>query len=247
MTAESFTRAAYATLLSNLLERGYRGCSFPEALPDRRDLLLRHDIDIWPRAALALAEIEWEQGLAADYFFLMHSPLYETGAPDTCAVIEILLSLGHRIGLHFDTARYADDLATQEREAARECAALETLTGQPIKLISFHRPAKSLLGYHGPIAGRAHAYQPRYFTEIGYCSDSRGQWRYGHPLTQESVIAGRALQLLTHPIWWESDCAGDREAALARVVEARGNAIKPALAETITGYCPETGRILETD
>lgn len=247
MTGKDFTRAAYGALLSALLECGYRGRRFPEATADRRDLLLRHDIDLWPPAALALAEIEHERGLSADYFFLMHSPLYEPNVPETRAVMDRLLSLGHRIGLHFDAARYDDKVATQEREAARECQNLSALTGEPITLISFHRPAKSLLGRKEPIAGRAHTYQPRYFSEIGYCSDSRGRWGHGHPLDHAAVTEGRALQLLTHPVWWATDCGGDREAALAKIVEAKGSDVKAAIAETISGYCAETGRIAEAN
>ncbi|THF92753.1 MAG: hypothetical protein E8G75_04555, partial [Sulfitobacter sp. SK025] len=65
---EDFTRAAYRDLLEALLQRGYTGRSFPEAEPDRADLLLRHDIDLWPEAALELARIEHDLGLSADYF-----------------------------------------------------------------------------------------------------------------------------------------------------------------------------------
>ena len=32
--------------------------------------------------------------------------------------------------------------------------------------------------------------------------DSRGGWFHGHPLEHEAVRERRALQLLTHPIWW---------------------------------------------
>ena len=47
-----------------------------------------------------------------------------------------------------------------------------------------------------------HTYEPKFVKDIGYCSDSRGGWHHGHPLSHSSVKEGKALQLLTHPIWW---------------------------------------------
>ena len=239
---EDFTRKAYSDLLSKLLERGYIGRRFLEAKADQADLLLRHDIDLWPEAALELALIEQGLGLSADYFFLMNSPLYNVADKDTQAVIQKLLSGGHRIGLHFDAALYEDDLPTVDREAIRECRDLEALIGAPVELISFHRPVPALIGLDSPVAGNPHTYQSRFFHEIGYCSDSRGLWAYGDPLSHRAVKEGRALQLLTHPVWWATDCKGDSEAALARFVEVKGDQIKPAIQQTIPSYCTKTGR-----
>ncbi|MBT3172708.1 MAG: hypothetical protein HN333_14900, partial [Rhodospirillaceae bacterium] len=76
------------------------------------------------------------------------------------------------------------------------------MLGRSVPMISFHRPAPALQGREGRIAGRMHAYEPRFFREIGYCSDSRGAWRHGHPLDHAAVVKGKALQLLIHPLWW---------------------------------------------
>ena len=72
-------------------------------------------------------------------------------------------------------------------------------------MISFHRPAKSLLGRTEPLADRPHTYQPKFFSEMAYCSDSRGEWGHGHPFDLDAVTEGRALQLLTHPVWWTNN------------------------------------------
>ena len=62
----------------------------------------------------------------------------------------------------------------------------------PVTMVSFHRPAPELLGHAAPLGGRAHAYQPRFFSDMGYCSDSRGRWGHGHPLEHPAVAEGRA-------------------------------------------------------
>jgi hypothetical protein len=55
------------------------------------------------------------------------------------------------------------------------------------------------------LPGFVSAYDKRVFSDIGFVSDSRGGWYHGHPLDHPAVKARRALQLLTHPIWWTSE------------------------------------------
>lgn len=195
-----FTLGGYRALMTALRERGYQAVDFAEARPEAKHLVLRHDIDMSLEAAVTLAAVETEMGLSAQYFVLLRSELYNPLAPAAVAAMERLCSFGHRIGLHFDAAPHASAAIDEVVEA--ECAILETLTGQPVTMVSFHRPAPGLLGHAEPLAGRAHAYQPRFFSDMGYCSDSRGLWGHGHPLEHPAVAEGRALQLLTHPIWW---------------------------------------------
>ncbi len=68
--------------------------------------------------------------------------------------------------------------------------------------------------YSEPLAGRLHGYQPRFFTNMGYCSDSEGRFRFHHPLEHPAVQAGFGLQLVIHPIWW---CAGEEDGPLAKL------------------------------
>lgn len=241
--AEDFTRAGYRALLEALLERGYRVRGYDDVDPARPDLILRHDIDFWPEAALETSAIERDLGVSAIYFMLVGARVYDIDATETKDAIARLQADGHTVALHFDAARYDGDLDSLDRAAAAECATLEQATGRPVPVISFHRPAPALLQHDAPLAGRPHAYQNRYFREIGYCSDSRGKWRFGGPLDNDAVAAGRALQLLTHPIWWAHDDAGDREAALRRLVEVNGPQFAGLIADTVTGYDPVTGTI----
>ena len=74
--------------------------------------------------------------------------------------------------------------------ADRECTIPVALIRQPVDLISFHRPPRRVLGLLRPIAGRHHTYEPRYFREFGYCSDSTRRWQYGNPTDREAVKKG---------------------------------------------------------
>lgn len=243
MTATDFTREAYDGLLRTLLNQGYVGRGYEDCDPAARHLLLRHDIDFAPEYALPLAEIEARLSLRAVYFMQLDTPFYRATDAESLLAMQRLLELGHEIGLHFDAAAGAETAEELDIAAREQCARLEELCGSSVKIISFHRPARALLGRSEPIGGRPHTYQPRFFSEIGYCSDSRGQWRFGHPLESDAVSEGRALQLLTHPIWWANDDAGNRERALERLVQRHGEGIKPAIAEVVTGYDPSSGTI----
>ncbi len=199
----AFGLTSYRALLGALRDRGYSVRGFADAEPAQRHLILRHDIDYSLDAALPMAETEAELGLGAAYFVLVRSEFYNPAAPNGTRVLARLAALGHEIGLHFDAALYENDAGALDEAAARECTLLEQMTGTRVATISFHRPAPALLGRSGALGGRRHAYEPRFFTEMGYCSDSRGGWHRGAPLDHPTIAAGRALQLLTHPIWWQ--------------------------------------------
>lgn len=245
MTAPDFTRAGYRELLKAFLTHGYRPATYETCRKDAPDLILRHDLDFAPELALRIAEIETDLAMPAAYFILLETPFYTIRDTHVRSAVKELIAMGHEIGLHFDAAAGEDTAEALDKAAREQCAILEDIAGTPVRMISFHRPAKVLLGREEEIGGRPHTYQPRYFNEMGYCSDSRGLWRFGHPLKTPAVAESRALQLLTHPIWWANDDGGDREAALARLVARHGDRIKPAIAEVVTGYDAATGTISE--
>jgi hypothetical protein len=202
MTIPPFTHAGYAAFLAEFAALGYCSASFLNFDPTARHLLLRHDIDMSIEAALPIAEIEREAGFFSYFFILLGSELYNPFSRRSRTSLRQLLTHGHKIGLHFDIAAYPDQPDRLDTLAAEECVHLEDITGNPVEIISFHRPIVDLLNNQAQFGGRPHTYMPSFFSEIGYCSDSRGSWRHGSPLEHEAVRAGRALQWLTHPIWW---------------------------------------------
>ena len=203
MTATSeFTLSGYGKLLEDLLGLGYRVRRFVDARPEVPDLILRHDIDISMAAACEMAEFETSLIITSTYFVLVRSPLYNFLDQENTRHLQRIISLGHEVGLHFDASMYNGEINALNQAADAECFILERFLKKPVELISLHRPQPALLGYTELIAGRIHSYQPRFFSDMGYCSDSRGDWYHGHPLEHSAVGESRALQLLTHPIWW---------------------------------------------
>lgn len=213
MSRPPFTLDGYRRTVAGLLDRGYDLRSFHDVDPGQRHLVLRHDIDQSIQLARRMAEAEAEQGWRSTYFVLMRTEMYNPWSRAASEDLRTLRDLGHDIGLHLDASLYADE---QELEvgAESECAALETIIAGPVTTLSFHRPKAELIGGPLRMAGRLNAYAARFVRDMGYCSDSRGEWRFGHPWDLAAVCEGLALQLLTHPVWWAAHSARDPTCAL---------------------------------
>ena len=196
-----FTAAGYRRLLEELLVRGYEVVDYPMIEPVQQHLVLRHDVDMSLAAAVEMGATENALGVKSTYFVLMRSYLYNPWSE--ADRLQALLGQGHRIGLHLDASLYRE--ADLDAGVEAECQTLEIILGQPVSMISFHRPVAAFLGLDKVLAGRPHTYMPRWFSNIGYSSDSRGDWHHGHPLNHAAVLNGTALQLLTHPVWWPDD------------------------------------------
>ena len=224
-----FSVEGYSGLLKALLDRNYRAVSFHEADPAQRHLVLRHDIDMTIEAALRVAKAEAALGCRATYLVLLRSELYNVFTRSSRDGLAVLIEMGHEVGLHFDASLYAGDEATLDAAATRECGILESLIEKPVTVVSFHRPAQALLRRAQPIGGRLHTYMPKFFSEMGYCSDSQGEWRHGPPLQHKAVAEGHALQLLTHPIWWVTEGRTPVE-KLQRFLDARSKTLSDELA-----------------
>ncbi len=231
-----FTAPGYAAILRRFLEMGYAVRDFESAQHDTRHLVLRHDIDMSVQAALEIATIESGMALQASYFILLRSDLYNPFTSENLHDIKQIAKMGHDVGLHFDASLYAAAREPLEQAVSCECAILEAMLDQPVRTISFHRPAQALLGLPGRIAGRRHTYEPYFFHDMGYCSDSRGEWRYGHPLDHPAIEEGSALQLLTHPIWWTGTDSIDRIVRLNSLRTGRDGSFADALAANCEPY-----------
>lgn len=101
-----FTYGFYRTLVGLLRRKGYEFSSYADWRKARRPVVMRHDIDCSPAAALRLAQIESGMGVRATYFVLVTSPFYNVWERETRETIRRISSLGHDIGLHFDEASY---------------------------------------------------------------------------------------------------------------------------------------------
>jgi hypothetical protein len=234
--AADFTLSGYRTLVTRLLDRGYLVREFKNADPNQPHLILRHDVDMSLEEAVTIGQLEATMGVRATYFVLVRSELYSPFTLAAAGAISELRRFGHEVGLHLDASLYPPSLADLEAAAARECRILEEIVGASVTVISFHRPAGPMLSVGERLAGRIHAYAPRFFREMGYCSDSRFGWHHGRPLDHPVVAQRRGLQLLTHPIWWTRKERETGPQRLERLVERQDARFRDALTHNCAVY-----------
>lgn len=198
----SFDPDGYRELVNGLRDRGYSIRGYSDSDPAEKHLILRHDVDYSPEAALAIGDVERSIGARSTFFFLLRSAFYNPLGPGVHRIMRELQSMGHAIGLHHDPTASAN--GGTEAAVVEEARILALICGCEIKTVSFHRPMPQYLRGPDKLAGLWNTYGKRFMVDMGYCSDSRGVWEHGHPISQAAVRDGRGLQLLTHPIWWAS-------------------------------------------
>ena len=202
-----FSRAGYRRLIEGFLGAGYRPVTFDRVQRERREVVVRHDVDVSLHAAVNIGEIERELGVQATYFVMISNSFYNIHSYEGRRSLARLRDLGHHIGLHFDTTHYADRDRGLDLTAAinHEFRVLAAVIGDPIDIISFHNPVPELVNRERFAGCPPHTYEPRFFRDLTYVADSGGEWRYGGPFERAAFLEGTAVHLLTHPIWWSHD------------------------------------------
>ena len=202
MKNKTFGLNSYMYLLSIIKGGSKKIISFNDAYIGKTGIIMRHDVDFCPLEASKIAEMEAEVNIKSIFFFLVNSGLYNFDTVENIQAIKNIISLGHDVGLHFDSTKYINERSKLNLACENECNILKSITDKHVSTVSFHRPSPKFLGMKAKIAGRIHSYMPLFFNKFSYCSDSQGDWMYDDPelLIKNSNI--KNIQLLTHPIWW---------------------------------------------
>ncbi len=219
-----FSMAGYGAFLDAFRDAGYAFVPFDDTPAQKNTVIIRHDIDFDLAHALAVAKMEHARGVAATYFIMLRSEMYNVFSTLGSQHIRDIQALGHTIGLHFDASAYPDAGADELREAVhREMQTLENWFGWPMKSMSFHRPRPQHLedGAGALTAPYLHSYQTCFMKDRTYFSDAQGLWRFGHPFDSEAFKSGAPFQVLVHPIWWTQEPAGDPYDTLLNFLDRR--------------------------
>jgi hypothetical protein len=175
-----FSLGHYRDLLRAVSDGGYRWSGFDRA-PEPGDVILRHDVDLSLDAALAVAEVEAEQGAWSTWFMMTRSSFYNLASTEGENALARLRELGHRVG-HHAVYPHVD------------------LDGRFDAVVAWHNPDPEFM--HAEIPGVVNVMREPFFDPERYRSDSNQHWRNGCP--HEELARGTFdwLQLLTHPEIW---------------------------------------------
>jgi hypothetical protein len=159
-------------------------------VPRAGDLILRHDVDLSLQAAVALAEIEAEEGAWSTWFLMTRSVFYNLASRDGEHAIARLRELGHRIAHH---AVYPH-VDLDERF-------------DPV--IAWHNPDPAFM--QEEVVGVTNVMSAPFFDPARYRSDSNQNWRHGCPHDELATSAFDWIQLLIHPEIWAFEGSTMRE------------------------------------
>jgi hypothetical protein len=94
-----FSHKRYREILQTFLLGGYTFFTFEDYIrknPKGRVVVLRHDVDRFPKKALELALIESEKNIRSTYFFRIKKRVFRP------KIIKMIGELGHEIGYHYE-------------------------------------------------------------------------------------------------------------------------------------------------
>jgi len=212
---EEFNEGQYREILRLVVET-YPTTDIQDFRKKGRVCLWRHDVDYSLRRSVALARIEAEFGIRATYFLNIHCDYYNLLGVSSVELGRTLVSLGHRIGLHFDPSFYKNsvpDIEKYKKVLIYEKGILETVFDVPVEAYSLHNPTLApewnLTDTY--FAGMINLYSAEIQSNFTYVSDSNGFWQQRGGLHQILVNPPEKLQVLTHPEWWHPSSMSPRD------------------------------------
>jgi len=133
------------------------------------------------------------------YFFMLRSPLYNAFGRANQELVESVLGLGHRLGLHYDPGFDPRKGRTHTEEISVELDVLERMFAVRPGAVAFHQPSQVPGGMEIEVRGAVKANMLPGYQFIA--DPNKSAWvleAFGFFQTGEHA----KIQLLVHPMWW---------------------------------------------
>ncbi len=144
---DDFSLKNYKRCLELSLSLGYNFYTLDDYFCNRssseKNIILRHDVDTQLDIALRKADIEKELGVKSTYFIRLHSHNYNFFCIKDLNKIIDILSLGHEIGLHYETDFYILNKKDIQQSINKEIGIMEYYLNQKIKTVCPHEPTRT--------------------------------------------------------------------------------------------------------
>ncbi len=235
--------------ICNLIASNFTTTFYEEVKPNnnKNEVILRHDIDLGLKIenAIKFAKIENNYGLQSTYFVMVRSPFYNIFSPDESTILREIISLNHRIGLHFDETIYnINDLSLYDKYIYNEVFLLESFFNIEIKSVSMHRPSKEFINSNLEFDRLINTYDNFFIKTFKYISDSRRHWREGCCCNwlNDTTSLYNKYQINMHPFWWTEDDL-DFEERFKKFINDYLNIIDFNLSENISNW--QTQKLVE--
>ena len=232
---DEFTESGYRNILK-LAKLNFKFRNFNSDPLKNGEILWRHDVDFSPHRARALARIENEFQVGSTFLFRIRGSDYSILDREVYLIIKYINSLGHEIGLHFESENINDSQDEIIKSLYQDKHLFELMTGVRPKVFSFHNPTQLMLIMKNyKYADMLNTYSEHYYDTENYISDSNGYWRFRNLIDVLNDESTKKLQVLTHPEWWTPEPLSPRpriwRAHIGRAHDAHSRYI--ALLETL--------------
>ncbi|RCR67607.1 hypothetical protein [Larkinella punicea] len=174
-----FTEHKYRQLLKLLLSKKYNFQTFDEFLriPNKKSIILRHDVDLRPENSLTFAKLQNELGVKGVYYFRAVPESWDE------QIIRQIAELGHEIGYHYECLTTCKgNLAMAIQDFEKNLTELRRLA--PVATICMH--GSPLSKYDSKDLWKTHSYrdfgiigEPYFdidFNKVAYLTDTGRRW-----------------------------------------------------------------------
>lgn len=200
----NYDKQSYRLILQSAVNQGFEFVDFLNVNPDgdKRQIILRHDIDYLPALALEIAEIDATYKIKSTFALLLSSPLYNPVTSGNINIINEIQQLGHNIVLHH---RVIAERTTEEigQDIVREMQVMRAFFPYIQPVFIWHNLPQGNLLSQIEVPGMVNAYGTKFTHEMHYISDSVTRHT---PEEFISVLGTRRLiHMLLHPLIWMSE------------------------------------------
>lgn len=211
MSEHSYTLDHYIDFIERARARDFtfvRLCDIIQKKAPPKFILIRHDVDITPWAALAMAEAEGSLGVHASYYYRLHATTYNFMTKPVLETVRRVMELGHEVGLHYEPGFFAEIERDPVAGVQADLKLFEEILGIKTQTIAQHQPAQ------GPLLTKISprhrcAYEPEFVRDIPYFADSGSHWREGCICTK--LESHSRIHTLIHPHSWMYECSDWRD------------------------------------
>lgn len=174
-----FTVQKYRELLRALINSNYQFQTFEEFIlaPEKKSVVLRHDVDLLPKNSLIFAQIQASKGIKGTYYFRAVPQSWDK------KIIQEIADLGHEIGYHYECLTTTHgDLKFGIHDFESNLSALRTLV--PVSTICMH--GSPLSKYDSKDLWKTYRYQdydiiaePYFdvdYNQVFYITDTGRKW-----------------------------------------------------------------------
>jgi hypothetical protein len=160
-----------------------------EAIRDKKDVELRHDVDISLVSAYNMAKMEANMGIKSIYYIRFDSDYYNILSHSSSKMIEYIYQ-NHEVGCHVDYAGI-----NTEEDLKRYLERYNSIL--PFEKFTFHINTEKTMAF-----GEVDGFRNKSILKGNYISDSKNNFN------QENLDRMKSLQeytLTIHPEWWDNE------------------------------------------